>query len=83
MDWVLVLGLKEGLVESATLCVKTWVILQLMLVLMDWPWKRKKEGHVSISKNSRPKCKHTAFGGYEMSYSFLNYEAFSIDYKII
>ena len=81
MDWLLVLGLKGDLVESATLCLKTWVML--MLVLMDWPWKRKKEGHVSISKNSRPKCKHTAFGGYEMSYSFLNYEAFSIDYKII
>jgi hypothetical protein len=27
MDWLLVLGLKEGLVECATLCVKSWVIL--------------------------------------------------------
>ena len=27
MDWLLVLGLKEGLVECATLCIKSWVIL--------------------------------------------------------
>ena len=27
MDWLLVLGLEEGLVECATLCVKSWVIL--------------------------------------------------------
>ena len=27
IDWLLVLGLKEGLVECATLCVKSWVIL--------------------------------------------------------
>ena len=26
-DWLLVLGLEEGLVECATLCVKSWVIL--------------------------------------------------------
>ena len=25
--WLLVLGLEEGLVECATLCVKSWVIL--------------------------------------------------------
>ena len=28
MDWLLVLGLEEGLVECATLSVKSWVILQ-------------------------------------------------------
>ena len=27
MDWLLVLGLEEGLVECATLCAKSWVIL--------------------------------------------------------
>jgi hypothetical protein len=27
MDWLLVLGLEEGLVGCATLCVKSWVIL--------------------------------------------------------
>ena len=27
MDWLLVLGLEEGLVECATLCIKSWVIL--------------------------------------------------------
>ena len=27
MDWLLVLGLEKGLVECATLCVKSWVIL--------------------------------------------------------
>ena len=26
-NWLLVLGLEEGLVECATLCVKSWVIL--------------------------------------------------------
>ena len=25
MDWLLVLGLEEALVECATLCVKSWV----------------------------------------------------------
>ena len=28
MDWLLVLCLAEGLVECATLCVKSWVILK-------------------------------------------------------
>ena len=27
MGWLLVLGLEEGLVECATLCIKSWVIL--------------------------------------------------------
>ena len=27
VGWLLVLGLKEGLVECATVCVKSWVIL--------------------------------------------------------
>jgi hypothetical protein len=27
MDWLFVLGLEEGLVECATLCIKSWVIL--------------------------------------------------------
>ena len=27
MDWLMVWGLKEGLVECATLCVKSWVTL--------------------------------------------------------
>ena len=29
MDWLLVLGLDESLVECATVCVKSWVILTL------------------------------------------------------
>ena len=28
VGWGLVLGLKEGLVECATVCVKSWVILK-------------------------------------------------------
>ena len=32
MSWLLVLGLKEGLVECATLCVKSEVILLLLYV---------------------------------------------------
>ena len=28
MNWLLVLGLEEGLVECVTLCVKSWVILR-------------------------------------------------------
>ena len=34
MDWWLILGLKEGLVEFATVCVKTWVILRYLVVLV-------------------------------------------------
>ena len=30
MGWLLVLGLKEGLVECVTVCVKSWVILRFM-----------------------------------------------------
>ena len=30
MDWLLVLGLEEGLVKCATLCIKSWVILKYM-----------------------------------------------------
>ena len=33
MDWLLVLGLKEGMVECATVCVKNWVILMSPLYL--------------------------------------------------
>ena len=33
VGWLLVLGLKEGLVECATVCVKSWVIL---LHLFKW-----------------------------------------------
>ena len=35
MDWLLVWGLKEGLVEFATLCIKSWVIL-LFVSTMLW-----------------------------------------------
>ena len=34
MDWLLVLGLEEGLVECATLCIKSWVILRIH----EWVW---------------------------------------------
>ena len=27
MGWLLVLGLKEGLVKCATVCIKSWVVL--------------------------------------------------------
>ena len=30
VDWLLILGLKEGLVECATVFVKTWVILNII-----------------------------------------------------
>ena len=30
MDWLFILGLKEGLVEYATVCVKTWFILNII-----------------------------------------------------
>ena len=30
VGWLLVLGLKEGLVECATVCVKSWVTLALV-----------------------------------------------------
>ena len=32
IDWLLVFGLEEGLVECATLCIKSWVILMLPIV---------------------------------------------------
>ena len=36
MDWLLVLGLEEGLVECATLCVKSWVILTFIYRLIRY-----------------------------------------------
>ena len=41
MDWLLVLGLKEGLLECATVCVKIEVILKIMslyqtIVIVLW-----------------------------------------------
>ena len=33
--WLLVLGLKEGLVECATVCVKSVVILLLIITMQD------------------------------------------------
>ena len=35
MGWLLVLGLKEGLVECATVCVKSWVILNYLWPLIN------------------------------------------------
>ena len=35
MDWLLVLGLEDGLVECATLCIKTWVILINLLLNLN------------------------------------------------
>ena len=32
MGWLFVLGLKEGLVECVTVCVKSWIILLHMLL---------------------------------------------------
>ena len=40
MGLLLVLGLKEGLVECATVCVKSWVILSLLqqtMMLLQGP----------------------------------------------
>ena len=39
MGWLLVLGLKEGLVECATVCFKSKVILVVYIV--SWSWKEK------------------------------------------
>ena len=45
MGWLLVLGLKEGMVECATVCVKSWVILkrsQELIVLIYTSRRQKK-----------------------------------------
>ena len=34
VGWLLVLGLKEGLVECATVCLKSWVILMFVLAML-------------------------------------------------
>ena len=47
MDWLLVLGLEEGLVECATLCVKSWVILTVLASV-----------HISICYTSESSTKH-------------------------
>ena len=36
MGWLLVLGLKEGLVECATVCIKSWVILKYAQAKGRW-----------------------------------------------
>ena len=41
MDWLLYLGLKEGLVECATLCVKSEVILSKDVNLVQPIWSYK------------------------------------------
>ena len=41
--WLLVFGLEEGLVECATLCVKSWVIL-------SFPCKKSYESFVNVFK---------------------------------
>ena len=46
--WLLVLSLKEGLVECATVCVKIWVILNNNQLFYNTPTK------FTIFKNSFP-----------------------------
>ena len=51
MDWLLVLGLEEGLVECATLCVKSWVILRFCVRLtsaLSATYFCQEEGHTYI-----------------------------------
>jgi hypothetical protein len=43
--WLLVLGIKEGLVECATVCVKSVVILKNRLVDMFVPFFKTSCGH--------------------------------------
>ena len=38
MGWLLVLGLKEDLVECATVCVKSEVILLYMYIILTPSW---------------------------------------------
>ena len=42
MGWLLVLGLKEGLIECATLCVKIKVILEATSRYMSPSYNSKK-----------------------------------------
>ena len=37
MDWLLVLGLEKGLVEFATVCLKSWVILISVSNIVEFP----------------------------------------------
>ena len=38
MDWLLVLGLEEGLVECATLCGKSWVNCVALFIIVPFNW---------------------------------------------
>ena len=46
MDWLLVLSLEEGLVECATLCVESWVILKHIDITL-------KKNKVNMQANNR------------------------------
>ena len=57
MDWVLVLGLEEGLVECATLCVKSWVMLSN---LTDKDKLSAAKGqHIDLSLDTKGTTKYT------------------------
>ena len=52
MDWLLVLGLEEGLVECATLCLKSWVILTILYIyykfLVSWSVRKSLPGFENL-----------------------------------
>ena len=48
--WLLVLGLEEGLVECATLCVKSWVILTYKVSSVFWLKATFKKGTISVEQ---------------------------------
>ena len=56
MGWLLVLGLKEGLVECATVCIKSWVILPSMSLYILWVrsvknrWKLHKRRQLLLTE---------------------------------
>ena len=57
--WLLVLGLKEGLVECATVCVKSVVILKILSYKLQQPPRRWSRPHEStpIMANAQRKIK--------------------------
>ena len=49
MDWLMVLGLNEGLAECATLCLKSWVILTCSRVYgTSWVDRWQLTWHLSL-----------------------------------
>ena len=50
MGWSLVLGLKEGLVECVTVCVKSWVILIDLVLLVCQVLERIRNLRIKVDK---------------------------------